>query len=114
MSATCLFLSAQIPLYRGAREALVLNPPSNNPPFNGVDGFGDVSYPNEPNLSIVKEEIAASAMYRYVKQVKLYKQINCISKIHLSLIAAPEASDSSLLWPSDQCGTGHSDLSGLC
>lgn len=65
------FVYVQIPLYKGAREPLIINPPSNSPPFNGYDGFGDVQHQTEPNMNIVREEIAASAMYRLVMQVKL-------------------------------------------
>lgn len=55
-------------MYKGAREALIPNLPSTDLPWNGYNGFGDVEFPNEPNLNVVKSEIAATAMHRFVVQ----------------------------------------------
>ena len=58
--------SPDIPVYRGATEALVV-PYNNLDNYHGVDGFNDVHFDEEPDVSRVKEEMAASVISKLAK-----------------------------------------------
>lgn len=57
---TC-FLIFQIPVFKGARSALIPGPPSEKPPFHGQDGLGDTST-FEPDMSILQTKHAVTAI----------------------------------------------------
>ena len=55
-----------IPVHRGATEALVV-PYNNLDKYHGNDGFNDVHFDDEPDVSRVREESAASVISRLAK-----------------------------------------------
>lgn len=42
-------------------------------PFHGDDGFGDIKYPTDPDMSLVKSENAIEAMHRIVTEVTTFR-----------------------------------------
>lgn len=57
-----------VPVYKGARESL-LPKCSKISTWFGVDGFGDMSYDEEPERFRIQNEHAVSAMHRLVNEV---------------------------------------------
>lgn len=55
-------------MYKGARNPL-LNERKVDNPFFGENGFGDVEYETDPDLSLIKKEHGVHAMYRMAKEV---------------------------------------------
>jgi len=63
---SALFLFLQIPVYRGAENQLIKTAFFEDPPYNGVDGFGDTDLPHlEP---VLEEEGAVQAMISHLEQ----------------------------------------------
>jgi inosine-uridine nucleoside N-ribohydrolase len=60
-------LSAQIPVYRGVEEPLIVCNDRNAEEFehfHGLDGFGDVEFPHTPSMKLIQSENAVSALNR--------------------------------------------------
>lgn len=55
--------------------------PAEDQPFHGVDGFGDMNYPTQPDLSIIKAENAIVAMHRLVTEVRRKMRMREINDI---------------------------------
>ena len=62
-----LIIFVQIPVYKGASNAILWTPPSDN--YFGKDGFGDFEFvdPPDPNLLLQKEH-AVDALVRIVSE----------------------------------------------
>ncbi len=61
--------SKDIPVYLGAKEALVKPLETNQPPYHGFDGFNDVAFDAKPDMARIKpDEVAADAIRRIVNQ----------------------------------------------
>ena len=56
-----------IPVYRGATEAMVI-PIVEHENYHGEDGFNDVSFDDEPDISRVRDERAWSVISRLSKE----------------------------------------------
>jgi len=56
-----------IPVHRGAKEALVVAY-DHQEHYHGLDGFNDVVFPDSPDTSRVKDELAWEAMSRITKE----------------------------------------------
>ena len=84
-----------IPVYRGATEALVV-PDESNENYHGVDGFNDVEFDDEPDVRRVKNEMAASAISRLVKQfpgeVDLIA-VGPLTNVAIAMSADPDLAD---------------------
>ena len=52
----------------GATEALVVPYVFPSPPYHGKDGFNDLSFDAEPDVSKVKKESANDALHRIVRE----------------------------------------------
>lgn len=57
----------QIPLYRGSEEQIIYPGPLLQS-YHGKDGFGDLQYEIEPDLSIIKNEPSAIGMNNIVTE----------------------------------------------
>lgn len=57
----------QIPIYQGGLEPLIPHG-QDYPLFHGEDGFGDLQYDTEPDISIIQKEPAIVATHRIVKE----------------------------------------------
>lgn len=57
----------QIPVYVGSSEGLVVKYQRINY-FHGVDGFNDVHFDNQPDMSPVRTEKAVDAIRRIVQE----------------------------------------------
>lgn len=58
-----------VPIYKGARESLIPKC-THLSTFFGVNGFGDMTYDEEPERSLIQSEHAVSAMHRLVNEVR--------------------------------------------
>ena len=59
----------KIPVYVGANEGLVEKYEHIEPPYHGVDGFGNTKFDKHPDISKIRtDEPACIAMLRIVKQ----------------------------------------------
>jgi len=56
-----------IPVYRGAKEALVVPYPSEEH-YHGLDGFNDIKFPTTPDIGRIQEEPAWNAISRLTKE----------------------------------------------
>lgn len=57
----------QVPVYAGARDSLMVTPPSDF--YFGNDGFGDFDYPNPPDPDqYLQKEFAVDALVRLVAE----------------------------------------------
>lgn len=63
-------------MFRGAEKAFIEMGPPESIPRHGVDGFGDLEWPTQPDLSFVQDERASSAMRRLVAKV-------CVGRLYL-------------------------------
>lgn len=66
-------------MYSGAEEAFIPMVHPEVPPFHGVDGFGDMQWETDPNLSALQNETATNAMHRLVAKVlsNYFFKVNC-------------------------------------
>lgn len=56
--------------------------------FHGVDGMGDLEYDEEPDLSVVREEPAATAIYQIAKNNPGQVDLICLAPLTNVAIAA--------------------------
>eukprot|EP00088_Acartia_fossae_P021698 TRINITY_DN23055_c0_g1_i1.p1 TRINITY_DN23055_c0_g1~~TRINITY_DN23055_c0_g1_i1.p1 ORF type:complete len:324 (-),score=29.24 TRINITY_DN23055_c0_g1_i1:62-1012(-) len=84
-----------IPVYRGAQEALV-TPYENNCGYHGKDGFNDVVFDSEPDFSRVKDgyawDIINSLSKKYPKKINLVA-IGPLTNVALAMKCDPEVSN---------------------
>lgn len=73
----------QEPIYPGSNESILVTPPPQN--YFGLDGFGDVPYPNPPSLKEAQREHAVATLIRLVNQHP--KQVTIIATGPLTNIA---------------------------
>jgi len=55
----------EIPVYKGSLHPIVL-PTIDLPPYHGKDGFGDLSYDHDPDMSVVRDLPSAVALHDIV------------------------------------------------
>jgi len=60
----------QIPVHVGANQALVVKYEFTEKPFHGSDGFNDLDFGDEPDVSRVSPEPACDAIRRIVSENK--------------------------------------------
>lgn len=60
-------------MFSGAEQAFIPMEHPEVPPFHGYDGFGDLEWKTQPNLSVVQSQRAAIEMQRLVLKVWNYQ-----------------------------------------
>lgn len=65
----------QIPIYKGASNAIISKKDNFSPTHFGEDGFADLLYKNDPDLHLIRKETAAIAIrdivFKYPKEITL-------------------------------------------
>lgn len=80
-----ILIFLQIPVYKGSHEQLLPPYYKHDEQFHGNDGFGDLIYESEPDVSIVKDKHAAISMGEFV--LRNPKQISLITLGPLTTVA---------------------------
>ena len=83
-----------IPVYRGATEALVIPYPHGDGHCHGQDGFNNVIFPTTPDMRRIKEETAWEAISRITKEHP--KEITLVALGPLTNIAIAMKTDTGL------------------
>jgi len=66
-------------VYKGAAEPMIRHSQKNF--YHGINGFGDVCFPTNPDLSLIKSENAVSYLYRVVKENPKQVSLLCVGPL---------------------------------